>query len=182
MRRTSLALLLILPHWLHAQTRLGDVRVGARIRVTAPSAVAGRYDALIAARRVDTLVLVSSGMPAVELPLSAVTEAELFTGKSVSAGAWRGAKIGALVGGILGLLVIAGASEDYCEATDPSCVQTSDLEDFAIMTTLGVVQGAVVGAIVRAAQWQRLDVTSSRVSLIGPSRSGAQIGLRIAVQ
>jgi hypothetical protein len=82
----------------------------------------------------------------VQLPLSAITSADISRGKSRSQGAIKGA----LWGGGVGML--SGLFSDSSTETD-----VSRGEVLAEVALAGIISGAVIGALVQSERWERLD-------------------------
>lgn len=183
MRRLA-ALALSLPSLLSAQTTLLELQPGVRVRVMASPMLGGRYDATIGARRGDTLSLVRSGSPSLDIPISAITTAEVYRGKDRVAGMRRGILWGTGIGVGFGLLLALGAnSEDNClyvEPCDPSDT-VSDAGIVGFMAFGGILYGAGIGALVGRQRWDRLQVPNQRASLLLDHRAtGMRVGVRLS--
>jgi hypothetical protein len=159
---------------------LSELQLGARVRLTAPSLPNPKYDAVIGARRGDTLSLVRAGAPTLEVPLAAVTSAEIFRGRSRKTGAWFGLRVGAVVGLIYGAIVAFGPDsaqhaprgdgEFDCPREAITCETWSDTEGVIYSVIAGVATGALIGAIIGRAKWDRLQThTQLSFSIVPPS-------------
>src|SRR5574341_1977704 len=141
MRPIALIALVISPVILRAQSTLLELQPGVRVRVTAAPVLGGRYDAIVGARRSDTLSLVRSGSPSVDIPISAITSAEVYRGKDRVAGMWSGVKWGTGIGLLLGGLVALSDNSEfncYTEFCDPDETFT-DAELVAFTTAAGAL-------------------------------------------
>ena len=108
------------------------------------------------------------------IPASDVRRVELSVGRHSHAG--RGAVIGAVVGGALGLLAVASAGDDYYY-TDGEKVAGA-----VGITAMGAGVGALIGGLTHSERWQELsDVRSSGVSLIVAPASRS-VGLRLKLE
>lgn len=127
------------------------------------------HDGRVLTGRVETLsvdsvrLLTSRPVELVGLRRDSLVAFRTSLGRSHSAGARRGAKIGALVGGGLGLLALgAGVAADvsgYCsESHVPTSVVTGILGSGLLV--VGTVSGLAIGAVVGREQW------GPRVSLV----------------
>ena len=164
MRQIFLAVLLIaLP--VTSQAQAPDVRPGKRVRIDAPGVIAGPFTGTILKRTSDTLVVGGPDVEPISIALSRVRSLEISGGKS----RWRGAYKGTLWGGGIGAgLGFATASElRQCRTT--SGVRNCDLPVpdaakelyVAAFAYVGVVYGAIIGAIIGSERWDRFDVMTS---------------------
>ena len=156
--------------------QLAELQPGARVRVRAPEAVAGRLEATVIARTGDTVTLTTPRGASILVPLSAITAAEVSRGRSRRDGAVRGLTWGSGVGLATGLVGAAGSNEDsrVCEAE--GCYD--DLSPAGYITVgvvSGALTGAAIGAIIGAEHWERLTIPA-RVA-VRPSRGGAMLSV-----
>ncbi len=154
-----------------------EVQPGARVRVLAPGALAGRLTGIVIARTADSLTISRANASPLAIPMSRLTSVELSRGKSHAAGALKGLVIGAGVGLVLGLTPIP---EPTCTSRgcDPELTRGEFLGSM-ILGSGGV--GAGIGAIVGSERWDRYQLPA-RVGLILPSRGhGAGLSLRYAL-
>ncbi len=153
------------------------VKVGDRVRVTAPDLglykQAGRLEAL----RADTLV-VAVADSTMTFPVASVTRLELSRGQKSHGLA------GALIGGLVG--AASGAILGYADGDDPPCRESGWFACWGetrltakekaragaiVLGIVGVVVGRIVGANTKTDKWEEVPVDRVRVSL-GPQRDG----------
>ncbi len=155
--------------------QVAELRPGVRVRVRAPSTVAGRLTGTVIARSADSVSLASPNAVPMQVPLSALTSVEVSRGKSRRDGAVRGVLWGAGVGAGFGLLVLA--APDYCEQAYAPGTPCSRNEDASAMVLGSVLTGALIGAIVGRERWERLSLPG-RVSITPMPRAvGLQVGV-----
>lgn len=177
-RRLILAILLgLVPHIdggaaaLFAQAapaKPGEIPVGARVRVLAPTSRSARLTGQVLQVTSDTLVVAPKRGPAAAIPLSAISEIEVSAGRSHGQGAINGFGIGALTGGIaMGTMVLLGA--DFCIYI--SCLR-HDLAGaaggFLIGGALGAPFGTLMGALIGLERWRPLERSGVQALIIGP--------------
>src|SRR4051812_8526913 len=138
--------LLALPLSLGAQ--MLDVQPGARIRVRAPSAVAGRIDGTVLNRTTDSIVIATPALVQYRLGLSSLASLEVYQGRSHSLGAWKGALWG---GGVMLPLALLGTI-DTPRGTDQAAV-------FFEVETVYAGVGAIIGSIIGAESWSAHTLT-----------------------
>ncbi len=142
------------------------VKVGDRVRVTAPDLgirkQAGRFEAL----RADTLV-VAVADSTMTFPVASVTRLEVSRGQKSRAG--QGAGIGLLGGGLLGFLISSRNCTEGAGVLDTreACIQVSTVGGAVVGTFLGLAFGAVI----MTDRWQEVSLDRVRVSF-GPLRDG----------
>lgn len=150
-----------------AQSQVGSLREGMRVRVTTPS-VKG-LTGIVKSAGADSVVIFTEGSAArLALPTSDITRVDVSQGRSIGAGARRGAIWGGAIGGVLGIVAAAAVSADdsYC----PSCEGAAA---FAAQSLLGgVIWGAGIGAFVKAEKWE----TVSMHPRVGASATGVRLG------
>ena len=143
-----------------------EVQPGARVRVLAPGALAGRLTGIVIARTADSLTITRTNASPLAIPMSRLTSVELSRGKSHAAGALKGLVIGAAVGLVMGLTPIP---EPTC--TSRGCDPELTRGEFMGSTILGAGSlGAGIGAIVGRERWDRYQLPA-RVGLVLPSRT-----------
>ena len=175
MRRVWAAVLCVmLPTPLMGQ--MLEVQPGARVRVLAPGALAGRLTGIVIARSPDSLTITRTNAPPLAIPIARLTSVELSRGKSHAAGALRGLVIGAGIGLVLGLTPIP---EPTC--TTRGCDPKPTRGEFMGTMLLGAGGlGAGIGAIVGREHWDGYQLPA-RVGLVLPShRQGVGVSLRYA--
>lgn len=137
--------------------RSDELQPGARVRITAPGIVAGRYVGTVLSRSGDTLTLGSPNTQPLAIPSSRIASLEVSRGKSRSAGAIRGIKWGAPIGLAFGLLTMGIADECL------GCTNDGNADGRAAWVGMnlvsGVVWGAGIGALIGREHWERFDVT-----------------------
>lgn len=163
-----LALAALLPSvaWGQAAT----LAPGARVRVTSPSDNLKRHVSTVTEMRGDSIV-VAGPSGSRTLAFANVTALDVSIGKRNNVS--RYALIGLGVGALVGVASVA-AAEDDCESDFGGCsyfVEESGIEAAAVgvISALGVVTGAIVGALHRTDRWQKHP--GIRASL-APSASG----------
>ena len=142
-----------------AASQIAELRPGAYVRIRAPGVLGGEAEGAILSRDHDTVVVARSGARPVAVPLSAITRASVFRGRTRGAGARKGAKWGGGVGLGLGLfnVVFSDCSGEHCQTSD-------NVAGVAVFTAIGAGMGALVGTVVRADQWERLQLPRSAAS------------------
>lgn len=155
-----------------AGAQLAELQPGTRVRLRAPSAVAGCLEGTVVTRVADTVTVTRPNAAPVPIPLAAITSVEVSRGKSRSAGAVRGALWGGGVGLVLGVLAAAAPNECTGDCED----EPTDTEMVVATPIVSALIGAPVGAIVGAERWVRLSIPGRAPRV--PGRSGQ---LRVAL-
>jgi hypothetical protein len=147
------------------------VSPGMRVRLEAAGVVRGRLEGTVIAPVTDSLTLAAPARPRLSLPISSVTRLEAYRGRSVRAGVVKGATWGAIVGVPFGLFV-CGFSDH--EGSYASCVRGG----IPTGVLLAGGTGALIGAGVRADQWEEMPVPrpSTVSSVFRLTRASAQVG------
>lgn len=144
---------------------------GQRVRLVlqAGEPVVGHLLASIA----DSFRLAGNAGPARTIPASQVRRLEVSVGRHSHAG--RGAAIGSAVGGVLGLLAVASAGNDYYYTDGEKAVGVVGL------TAMGAGVGALIGGLTHSERWQEVNVTRSPgLSLMVHPVTGS-VGLRLTL-
>lgn len=153
------------------------LKPGARIRVAAERTYTGTLIGLDTTHlrlqpqgRADTVVV----------PTGAVTKLELSTGQKSAAG--RGALIGALVGGGLGLLLGTAAASESC---DPNkwCIDYGGeavAAGVVLLGGVGALTGAFIGALSRTDRWEPVPPGGVELGATSGRRGGIGIGVSVA--
>ncbi len=174
-----LAVLAITP--LHSTTaqEQSPIESGALIRVTAPSMFSDRITGTVVSWESEQLVLDAlSGT--LTFAIDSITKLEISRGMKSKV------KVGAVIGGVVGLLVGAAVFvETQCRSRDQIvCIGNSEVVDGAeeatLLIALGVGVGALIGNRVRTDRWEEVSVSQLRVSF-GPQRDG-RLGLGLSVK
>ena len=176
---------------LAAPAQMLELQPGVRVRVEAPGVLAGRLEALVSARSRDSLTLLPTGSAPFSIPLSAVTLAEVYRGRDRKAGAWSGAKWGALIGVPLAVLTVIGKDQafnqidPYCNADREVCAVYSDIEMGSIVALTSIGVGAGIGAIAGRTRWERLPVlrvagAPAAALRYDPSPRTVNVGVRLS--
>ena len=157
-RRTALPICLALTAVAPATAaQSNELQPGARVRVSAPGIVAGRYVGTVLTRNGDTLQLGGPSSAPVTVPMGRITSLEISRGKSRLSGAGRGVLWGVPIGLAFGLAT--ANSLEHC--TDFGCRDASSGERGAYVLAsmlAGGVWGAGIGALVGRERWERFDV------------------------
>lgn len=157
--------LCVVPHDLRAQ--VSEIQPGARVRITAPGIVAGRYAATVLTRTTDTVRVSAPGMAPFNIPVGSITALEVSRGNSRSLGAVRGVLWGGGIGLAVGMVLAA---------TDESNANYDNLnagEIVAYSTLSGGFYGAIIGAIVGRERWERFEMPVRTSLRLQPGLVGA---------
>lgn len=163
-----------------AAAQVAELQVGTRVRVRAPSAVAGRLTGVVLVRTNDSVTVSREDAMPIAIPLSALTSLEVSRGRSRGLGAAKGAMWG---GGVM-LLLGAGFSDRPCKpnAVADTCERVSAAENALYAGVSGAMIGAIIGAAVGSERWVRAELPG-RVSIFTtPTPMGTPvIGVRFAM-
>ena len=149
------------------------VTAGTRVRLTAPGKDLDKHVTTIVDVRGDSIV-VGVRDSSLAIGLAEVTELEVSTGKRTQF--WRGAGFGLGIGVVTGLVVGAVTHEECVPDGFLSCMMApeSASESAAIgglaLGAVGLVAGAVIGALKRTDRWASVNLPVS--ASIAPARSG----------
>jgi hypothetical protein len=158
-----------------AHAQLAELTAGTKVRVRAPSAVAGRLTGIVLTRGADSVTMSRENATPVTLPLSALTTLEISRGKSHGRGAWKGALWG---GGIMfGLGLVVPAEECTGVGASRSCTRLSRGESAVFGAVGGATIGAVIGAIVGSERWERAALPM-QVGVLPMSGGGVRVAVR----
>jgi hypothetical protein len=158
---------------------------GARVRIQAPGAVAGRIVATLVRRSGDTLTLTSDGGATFDLPLARVSSLEVSLGKPRRRGAIRGA----LIGGPAGLIVRALTNTEHQSCGSRNCALQNDYVlvrkgaspgQLAASTVVGAALGAGIGAWISREAWTPMS-HAPRVSIDVSPRGMMTAGFAFAI-
>ena len=161
--------LCIVPHDMRAQ--VSEIQPGARVRITAPGIVAGRYAATVLSRTADTVRVSAPGKSPFDIPVSRITSLEVSRGDSRALGAGRGVLWGGGIGLALGF-VLAAAEENG----SANYGGLSARENVVYATLSGVFYGAVIGAIVGRERWETFEMPVRTSVRVRPGEVGAALG------
>ena len=144
-----------------------EIQPGARVRITAPGIVAGRYAATVLTRTADTIRVGAPDKSPLDIPISRITSLEVSRGDSRALGAGRGV----LWGGAIGLAVgiVAAATDE----TNANYNTLSAGEIVAYGTISGVFYGAIIGAIIGRERWESFDLPVRTSFRAQPGQIGA---------
>jgi len=120
----------------------------------------------------DTLRVASDGAVRV-VPISMIGGVEVGGGRSHSAGAARGAKVGAVIVGGVGVLLCTTAYESFDGETHPSDIVA--IVGAAALT--GAFYGAIIGGIIGAEGWTPVYPVRVAVLLNHPTSRATGLGL-----
>ncbi len=136
------------------------VKVGDRVRVTAPALEVRDLVGTYIAVRGDTLELESEAT-LLAIPMASVTRLEVVDGR----------KSGLVKGGVVGLVVGVGIGV----AKVSGCGSGDDCFDAGLWLSApplaGMLLGGVVGALIKTDRWREVPLDRPRVSF-GPQRDG----------
>jgi hypothetical protein len=185
LRSTSSSCLVVLtaallaPNGARAQERIegvGPLAVGSRVRLQAPSAVAGRIQGLVLGVDGEALLVGSDHARPVRIPHEAITRLEVSTGRREQA--LKGMAIGGAVGGA----VFAGIPRDeYCaDYVDPleSCPSRAEMVGTGVVG--GALWGLLIGHFVKTDRWSSVPVPGPRVTM-APARLRGGWGVALSV-
>ena len=167
------AVLLVLPLTTAvAQQQPLSLEPGARVRITAPYLGIKKQAATFQALRGDTLVVMADST--MRCPLAAVTRLDVYRGRKSHP--WRGAAVGAAVGGVGALAVTVAA----CSTEEFDC---SNKSYPAAAVGVGILGGGLIGlgigALTKTDRWEEVPVDQIRVSFV-PRRDGFALGFSVA--
>jgi hypothetical protein len=148
------------------------VMVGSRVRLFAPSAIAGRIQGTVMETNDKTLLLSTNDHQPLRVPRAAITQLELSTGRSGNP--LKGALIGAGIGGALFAAVPKG---DYCGNVrfGESCSGRGELIAEGLVG--GALWGALFGWLIKHDRWSAVPLDPVKLS-VAPTRGG---GARVAL-
>ena len=141
MRHAAL-LLCVIPSVAFAQ--VPSMVVGARLRVDQVAAT--RVEGTLMAQTSDSLTMASVGALRTLIPSANVMKIQVSEGKKASAGFFKGAKVGAVIGVATGLLLAAAVND-----VDGSTEGVGGM--VAYMTFSTAVWGGGIGALIGAEKW-----------------------------
>ena len=157
--------------------QLAELTPGTKVRLRAPTAVAGQLKGLVIARTNDSVTVTRENATPVAIPLAALTSLEISRGKSRLRGAGKGALWGAGSASLLFALIPA----DDCAAGEsgPACETLSVGESVALGAIGGAMWGVLIGALVGSERWERAILPSQVTVAPAPRGRGLQVGLRL---
>jgi hypothetical protein len=120
-------------------------------------------------------VFVRSGSRMIAVPIAAVRQAEVATDRNHARGMVNGARIGALVGGTLGVLAITAAC-DECGASDH--LQAAAV-GFGIGALYFAVPGGLVGLVIGTQNWEPVRHDGYRAGLARAPDGRMGIGIAL---
>ena len=161
--------LCIVPHDMRAQ--VSEIQPGARVRITAPGIVAGRYASTVLTRTADTIRVGGPDKSPLDIPISRITSLEVSRGDSRALGAGRGVLWGGGIGLAMGIILAAAD-----ESSSPDYNGLGAGATVAYTTLSGVIYGAVIGAIVGRERWESFDIPVRTSFRVHPGRLGAAFG------
>jgi hypothetical protein len=171
MRISAFLLLLAVPAAAGAQLR--DVLPGSRVRVQSVSSDQ-RVEGTLMSHSPDSMVVAVSGAVRTALPYVSVSRLQVSHGKSRGAGAIRGMKIGAMIGGGTALLLAASLSG----------TEEIALEDVVAVTGVYAISGGLwglaIGSLVGAEQWRTVYADPSRRSVAATTPIRPSVALRFS--
>jgi len=131
-----------------------------------------RIKGTLFSQTVDTVRVTSDGEVRV-IPTSMIGGVEVGGGRSHTAGAWRGAKIGAMILGGAGAVIFGSSYAAYEGKKQPG-----DLAAVVVASALsGAFYGAIIGAIAGSEAWTPVYPARVAVSLARPTPNATSVGL-----
>jgi hypothetical protein len=156
--RAALGVLLALTPLVTSGAQRAELREGARVRLIAPGVVSRRVEGVILSVGRDTLSLAPTKGAPLPIAMAAITDAQVYRGKSVGAGAKKGALWGAGVGLVVAV-GIAATSSGSCPDGGDSCKTGAGVASGAVYTGISVgLVGALIGAIRGSDRWEQLTL------------------------
>jgi hypothetical protein len=159
-----------------AHAQLSELTVGTRVRMQAPSAVAGRLTGVVLVRSADSVTVSRNNAAPLAVPIAALTSLEISRGKSHGRGAWTGALWG---GGSMFALGLVIPPEETCSSATGRCETDTRAESALFAGLGGAMIGALIGGIVGSERWDRATLPA-RVSVQPASRHGPGVSVRWA--
>ncbi len=168
----ALALAVAPPDGVIAQDTLA-VKVGTRVRVTAPELDLDKYDGTVVAVRGDTLTVGT-----VQVPLASVTRLDVHQGRKGNGG--KGAIIGTLVGLPTGLALGVFYQQACSNSSDigQTCLGLVPIGAVAVGLA-GALVGGTVGALMKTDRWSEVPLERLRVSLAPQGDGRFAFGLSV---
>ncbi len=141
------------------------VRVGDRVRVTAPAFDIDKYDGTLRASADDTLIVDS-----LRMALASVTRLDVYQGRTGNMG--KGALIGTLIGVPTGLAFGVFYQQACSNSSDigQTCLGIVPLGAVALGVT-GALIGGTIGALIKHDRWEEVPLDQLGVSFL-PQRDG----------
>lgn len=167
-----------------ARTSRARLAPGTVVRIHARDVPLPDGPATVVERRGDTLFVRPRDAIVTAVPLDRITTLTVADGRrSRSDGAWRGARIGALVVGIpFAVLTGVAVVDDVRHRGECSdfCIPGSLVVGISGVALTGVatLAGAAFGAVAPGERWTRVPPSSVRLS-VGPTRRGAIVALGV---
>ena len=140
------------------------VKVGGRVRVTAPSLGIREQVAMFETWRGDTLVIVADS--SMNFPLAFVTRLEVGRNRRY---AGRGAAIGLALGGVGGggLVGVACANDSFTKDAAGGCAVAGAV----VFGAVGALIGALIGTGITGTHWEEVPLDRLRLQ-VAPQRDG----------
>ena len=141
------------------------VKVGDRVRVTAPGLGVPSRDGTLRLLDADSLVMrPNGGRSRLVIPLASVTRFEVHRGRKSRA------PIGALVGALaLGAYGFAIGDDSGLDCAEGPCIGRGPVA--ATGAVAGLLLGAVIGALIKTDRWEEVPLDQLRVTFV-PQRDG----------
>jgi hypothetical protein len=150
-------------------TMSGGTRV--RLAITEPAVT---VQGTVFSQSADTLLLAGDGGVRA-VPVARIAHVSVGGERSHSAGAWRGAKLGALIFGGVGLAAFGASSSSVDEPH-----AAGDLVGLVTASALsGAFYGAIIGAAVGAETWTPVYDSRLSMSVSSPRDGSRKIGLSL---
>lgn len=152
----------------------GALLEGSRVRLFAPSVVAGPLVGTVVAQGDDFVVVDMQEQLRVRVPRAAITSAELSTSRRRQT--WKGLLIGAVVlGGVIGA---TGKVVEGCPTSDSSCYASRE-EAVMVGAIIGGVLGGYAGRRIETERWRPVVLDGIRLSVGVAPGAGAQVALSV---
>ncbi|MEO7711461.1 MAG: hypothetical protein ABIV10_00925 [Gemmatimonadaceae bacterium] len=152
------------------RAQVSEIQPGARVRITAPGIVAGRYAATVLSRTADTVRVSAPDKVPFDIPVRRITSLEVSRGNSRTLGAVRGVLWGLGIGLAVGTIVAVTDDGSVTYGTR----NTGEILGFSVLS--GSFYGAIIGAIVGRERWERFDMPVRTTLRVQPGQVGAAFG------
>jgi hypothetical protein len=178
MIRSTLTLAIVSTFLVASEARAAEepgaspVTVGTKVRILAPTVVAGRVEGTVAEMDAKSLLIsVDNGTP-VRVSRQAITQLEVSTGRH------RKALKGMIIGAGIGAVVFQLNVSNNCQNSIGSCT-TSHAAAAGVGALAGGAWGAGIGALFSGDRWSAVPLERVRVSLAPTPGRGVALALSV---